>query len=106
MYRELRRTWSHGYANYIPRLTEVFPELQKIKSEELCDRLIELNLDFYTETQKKVSAWVRITLPFALIILLIMALGLPIKFMITGTWLYDYNDKNRLYNWFKMLRIL
>ena len=33
LYRKLKRTWAHGYAEYIPNLTTVFPELKHIKSE-------------------------------------------------------------------------
>jgi hypothetical protein len=38
MYRKLKRTWSHNDANYIPKFRETFPELNKISSEEMCDR--------------------------------------------------------------------
>lgn len=36
----------------MPKFREVFPELSKIDSEELCDRFIELNMDFYVDNQK------------------------------------------------------
>lgn len=105
MYRKLKRTWSHNYANYIPRFKEVFPELSKIDSEKLCDRFIELNLDFYYEEQTPVSFWTRLTLPFAIILFLLMFISLPIVFFLTGKWSYPLNEKNIILNWFRSLRL-
>lgn len=105
IYRKLKRTWSHGYANHIPNFKKVFPELNKLSSEELCDRLIELDMDFYYEEQTPISLWLRLTLPFALVVFLIMLLFLPINFMVTGKWGYSLGDKNRVLNWFKALKL-
>ena len=105
LYRKLKRTWAHGYAEYIPNLTTVFPELKYIKSEELCDRLRRLNLEFYYEVKTPVKPWIRLTLPLALIMWLLMFIGLPFTFIITGSWGYGYNDKNIIRNWFKQLRL-
>ena len=41
--------------NYIPKFRETFPELNKVSSEEICDRWISLGLDFYTEEKTEVS---------------------------------------------------
>lgn len=106
MYRKLKRTWSHNDLNYIPRLREVFPELKKISSEELCDRFIDLKLDFYTEEKTKVKLITRLSLPFALIMYLLMLIYLPINFIISGKLGYGFNDKNYIYNWFKSLRLV
>lgn len=105
IYRKLKRTWSNGYANYIPNFKKVFPELSKIDSEELCDRFIELNMEFYCEEKAPVNFWMRLTLPFALITILLMIVGLPITFFITGNWGYTLGDKNSLLNWFRALRL-
>jgi hypothetical protein len=106
IYKKLKRTWSHSYANYIPNFTKVFPELKKLSKEELCDRFIELNLEFYSEEKTPVTFWLRLTLPFALIAMLIMIIGLPVMFLISGNWHYNLGEKCRLYNWFKALRLL
>jgi hypothetical protein len=105
MYRKLRRTWSNGYANYMPNFKKVFPELSNIGSEELCDRFIELNIEFYCEEQTPVNFWMRLTLPFATLTMLLMILILPITFLITGRWGYSLGEKNRLLNWFRALRL-
>lgn len=106
MYRKLKRTWSNGYANYIPKFKETFPELSKIDSEELCDRFIELKMDFYYEERTPVNFWLRLTLPFALFTMLVMILMSPLVFIITGKWGYSLGKKNRLLNWFRALGLL
>lgn len=105
MYRKLKRTWSHNDGNYIPRFKEVFPELKNISSEEMCERWIDLGIDFYEEKQTSVTPWMRLTLPFALILLVLMFVGLPIVFLITGKWSYPNTKKNTILNWFRALRL-
>jgi len=53
LYKKLKRTWSHSYINYIPRFKEEFPELNKVSTEELCDRFIRLKLDFFHEKKNQ-----------------------------------------------------
>lgn len=106
MYRKLKRTWSHNDLNYIPKLKKVFPELSKIDSEEMADRFIELGLDFYTEEKVPVSFRLRLTMPFALLIMILMLIGIPINFLIRGQWGYALGEKNRILNWFRSLRLL
>lgn len=106
IYRKLKRTWSNGYLNYIPRFKNEFPELSKVDSEELCDRFKRLNLDFYYEEVKPIKLWVRLTLPFAVILYLIMFLFIPFNFFITGKWGYSLNDKNIILNWFRSLKMM
>lgn len=106
IYRKLKRTWSNGYLNYIPRFKNEFPELSKVDSEELCDRFKRLNLDFYYEEVKPIKLWVRLTLPFAVILYLIMLLFIPFNFLITGAWGYSLNDKNIILNWFRSLKMM
>ena len=105
LYRKLKRTWTHSYANHIPNFKKVFPELSKIDREELCDRFIDLKMDFYYEEEIPVSFWMRLTLPFAIVTMLLMFIGLPIAFLITGKWGYSLTEKNYLLNWLKSLRL-
>ena len=105
MYTKLKRVWSHGYANYIPNFEKVFPELKNLSSEELCDRFIELDLEFYAEKKVAVPIWIRFTMPFAIITMLLMIIGVPITFLITGKWGYSLGDKNRILNWLKALKL-
>jgi hypothetical protein len=106
MYRNLKRTWTHGDINYIPKFVETFPELKKIPSEEMCDRFRKLKLDFYTEEKKPVPQLLRFTMPFAIILMFLMLIGVPFLFLITGEWKYPLGEKNRILNWFRALRLL
>ena len=104
IFRELKRVWSHNDMNYIDGFKEKFPELQKVSSEELCDRWSSLGIDLYTQRKNKVNPLIRLTLPFAIILLLIMFLLMPICFLIKGEW--SYGKPGRVFNWFKALRII
>lgn len=105
MYRKLKRTWSNGYMNYIPNFDKTFPELSHLGSEEMCDRLRSLGLNFYTEKLTPVKWWIRLTLPFALIVMLLMILFLPFNFLITGKWGYSLGEKNYILNWLRSLKL-
>lgn len=106
IYRKLKRTWSQGYASYIPNFNKVFPELSAIDSEEMMRRFRELGIEFYTEKKTPVPAWMRLTLPFALITMLLMLVALPIVFLITGKWGYALGDKNVILNWYRALSLI
>ena len=105
MFRKLKRTHTHGYGNYIPNFDKIFPELNKVSSVEMCKRWQKLGVDFYTEILTPVKPFVRITLPFAILLLLIMIIGMPILFLITGSWKYPLSDKSKIYNWFRELKL-
>jgi hypothetical protein len=103
IYRKIKRTWSNGYANYIPNFKKTFPELSNLSNEELADRFILLKIDFYYEHKTPVNVWTRLTLPFAIFVMLGMVISLPIAFLVTGKWGYSLGENNRLLNWFKSL---
>ena len=105
IYRKLKRTWSHGYAGYIPRFKETFPELSKIDNEELCDRLIKLKMDFYYEKETPVPFLLRLTMPFAFVVMIGMIVAIPFVFIITGEWGYSLGENNRILNWFRAVKI-
>jgi hypothetical protein len=106
IFGKLKRVWSHNEMNYIPKFRETFPELNKLSREELCDRFASLGVDFYRVEETKVKWWVRLTLPFALILFILMLIGLPFVFIITGKWSYGSGDKSRILNWFRALRLV
>ncbi len=103
MYRKLRRIWSHNDMNHIPEFRKLFPELNNVSSEEMCDRWVSLGIDFYTNEETPVPFILRLTLPFAVIVFLLMFLFLPIMFIFTGKWGYGYSEHNRIFNWFNAI---
>lgn len=106
MFRKLKRTWRYNDANHVPRFKEIFPELNKISSEEMRDRFIDLGIDFYTEKQTPVKPLIRLTLPFAIILMILMLICSPILFIITGNWKYPLTKDNRILNWFRSLKLI
>jgi hypothetical protein len=106
VFQKLKRVWSHNDMNYIPKFRETFPELKGLTSEELCDRWISLEINFYSEERTEIRGWVRFTLPFALILFILMFISLPLLFMITGKWTYPNGEKNLILNWFRALRLV
>lgn len=106
VFRKLKRVWSHNHANHIPNFKEVFPELSKLDPEEMCDRWEKLGVDFYTDKKVKVSVFIRLTIFFGLLLILLMIISLPIVYIITGQWGYNLNDKNYVYNYLKALRLI
>lgn len=106
MYRKLKRTWSHNDLDYIPKFKELFPELRKVDSEVLADRFIDLGLDFYTGVETPIKLVTRLTMPFAILVMILMFVFIPIKFIITGNWRYSIDKSNpRLLNWFRSLKL-
>ena len=103
LYRKLNRVWSHSWMNPIPGFFETFPELKYLSSEELADRFANLGIDFYTNDEDSVTPLIRLTLPIAFVVILIMFLFLPVNFILSGRWGYNFSKKNVIRNWFEML---
>lgn len=106
MYRKLKRVWSYNSMNYIKGFREKFPELSKVSSEELADRWCDLGIELYTQEVMEVSKWMRLTLPLAIVFIILMIVGLPINFMLTGRWNYPWKDDHWTYNWLRSLHLV
>lgn len=81
-------------------LQKRLPWLKNVSVTDIEDHLRGTQLGFVEEKSTPRPYWVRLSLPFALILMLILYVTLPIKFMITGTWNYKWNW---LSNWFKAI---
>jgi hypothetical protein len=66
------------------------PELKKINSEYIIDNMRGSNMEFYYKEEIKTSLLIRLTLPFALIIMLILLIVMPINYIISGKWGYKW----------------
>lgn len=81
-------------------LKKNIPELKRLNTDDIAQRLRDANLSIITEQIESVPFLVRLTLPFGLILFGLLLISLPIKFMLTGTWGYKVQW---LSNWFKAL---
>jgi hypothetical protein len=106
IYRKLKPTTTYGHGNYIPGFREAFPELSKVKDENLGCAFQNLKMKFYYLEETPVNPLIRLTLPFALLLWALMFLSLPLVFLITGKWGYPLGNNNRVFNWFQALRLL
>lgn len=106
IFRKLKRVWSYGEMDYIPKFRETFPELCKVSNEELCTRWKKLNIEFYSEENVTVKGWIRLSLPFAVLLFIVMLIGLPFVFIITGKWSYGNGNKSIILNWFRALHLV
>src|SRR5574343_940265 len=103
VFRKLKRVWSNNDMNYIPNFRETFPELNKLSTEEVRNRWVALGIHFYTQKKTPVKPCIRFTLPFAVLLLILMFISLPVLFLSTGRWGYGFTKRNCIYNWFRAL---
>lgn len=81
-------------------LKKIFNELSECDSAILSDKLRGSHLYFYRQDKEKTPIWIRFTLPFAFVLLLLMIVFMPISYIITGEW--GYKNKFVL-NWMNKL---
>jgi hypothetical protein len=55
---------------------------------------------------KKVTFWIRLTFPLAMIIFTLMYLILPLVFLFTGKWKYSISEDNVITKWFLGLGLI
>jgi len=91
-----------NYFSAACNLKRLIPELKDMSAEDIEYHLKGSNIVFHKENVKHVTLLRRLTLPFAILTLIIGFIFMPIAFMITGKWGYD---KNWIYNWFKSLNL-
>lgn len=81
-------------------LKKAIPELKNIDSELLGSYLNSTKLEFYEGLKAPVKVWLRFTMPFAIITILLMLVFMPVVFIITGIWGYRIKW---IINWFRSI---
>ena len=82
-------------------LKKCIPELKNVDADDITDHLRGTGLGIVSTESVPKPFWVRLSLPFGLILLVFLLITSPIKFMLTGTWGYKVQW---LSNWFTALR--
>ena len=49
---------------------------------------------------------IKLTIPFALLVLFIMILFIPFKLLITGTWRYSIDEQGKFAKWLKSVGLV
>lgn len=83
-------------------LKKNIPELYKVYYEHIVDHLRGSGLRFYKEDKVKTTFLFRLTLIPAILLMVVLFVGLPINYLLTGKWHYDWNW---LVKWFRMLNL-
>lgn len=94
LYFRLRRK---DVSNVAILLKQSFPELKNCYTEDIEEVLRKTGISFYYKENKKVKVYMRLTLPFALVAMIILAILSPINFIINGRWGYKITWVR---NWF------
>lgn len=81
-------------------LKKRLPELSKSDVDDIASHLRGSGLTIVHEKNVPRPVWARLSLPFAIVFLLLLFVTMPIKFMFTGTWGYKWQW---LTNWFRSL---
>ena len=95
--------WEIKKRNYYWAAIELkkhLPQLKGTSVDEITSHLRGSGLGIVSEYSKPKPFWVRLSLPFGLILMLLLLITLPIKFMLTGTWGYKWEWMS---NWFRAL---
>jgi hypothetical protein len=108
MFQKIKRVheFDISFISYNSRFQKEFPELNKVSNEKIAERWRKLGVDFYTMESVKTRTWIRFTLPFALILFLMMYIFIPVYFIINGRWAYNLKNNSTIINWFRELKIL
>lgn len=77
---------NHGAVAYA--LQDRIPQLKGTDSEMIADNLRGCKLEFYSKEKLETSIWIRLTLPFALILLALAIIFSPINYIFCGRWGY------------------
>lgn len=103
MFKKIKSIYRNGFID-IPNFRNTFPELSEVSDEEIKMRFNKLNVNFYNIAKVDKSRWfIRITLPFGIVIILFLIFYLPYNYMFTGDWRYDISKNKLLYNWLSEL---
>lgn len=81
-------------------LRNAIPELERLTTEEVESYIRDLDVEFIYKEKVKAKPLIRLTLPFAFIVWLLMVMFLPVNYLIIGKWGYQ----NEFFeNWFRSL---
>ncbi len=82
------------------KLHKILSKLNKYSVEEIEDELRSSNLEIYEEERIQNNILIRLTMPFALLTMLVLILLSPINYILSGHWGYKWLP---LRNWFRAL---
>lgn len=106
MYAKYKKIYIKEDYDFYESFKKKFPELEKVSSEELQNRFYELGVYLYQKERIYTSFWLRLTMPFAFILMVLMYILSPINYFITGSFYYDLKEDNILLKWFRVVNLI
>jgi hypothetical protein len=85
------------------RLKDEIPQIINISSDDIANYMRGSGLIIYKMSNNKVPFYIRITLPFAIITMILMLLLLPVNFIFTGRWRYNIEF---IASWFRKFKLI
>ena len=81
---------------------KIYNDFNSVEVDEKCQDILD-DYDIFTQEVVNVTPFfVRLSLPFAVIVVIIMLIFKPIFFMFTGKWYFDEIKTKWIYNWLDM----
>lgn len=99
----MKTFWKYHTVDYFfvaLELKKRIPELKNTDAEWVVDHLRGSNLLFFKQEKTPVPFYVRLTLIPAIIVMTVLTIFLPVNYIITGQWGYNWLW---LKNWFTSL---
>ena len=71
-------------------LSKSIPELKNVSAEHISDHLRGTDLEFYYSERVETPFYIRLTMPFCLIVMIIFLILSPLNYIVTGKWGYRW----------------
>lgn len=81
-------------------LRKAIPDLQRLSTEEVDYAIKGLNIEYLYREKVKANPFIRLTLPLAAVVWVLMMFFLPVNYLLVGKWGYQ---NEFLENWFRSL---
>lgn len=86
----VKREQKLDYSDAAFELKKNIPELYKVYSEDIANHIRGSGLRFYKEDKVKTTFLFRLTLIPAILLIIVLFVGLPINYLLTGKWHYEW----------------
>jgi hypothetical protein len=104
VFKKRNRVYLSSFQNILEReFPKINYELNSIQFEEKCNNVMN-KVDMYKYDEiRTIPILIRLTMPFAFLVLLMLFVLKPIIYVITGSWYINTKKCEGLYSWIDMV---